>query len=380
MDGKSYDTAFVEYMWVGQDKRVMRYLSPDYSDDPWCSKTGGELYRSVYKFYGSNIESCLISGPLYFDLDGDLRTRRVYKELKRSVRAVINWFKQWGLTEQEIEIYFSGSKGFHVIIPEKVLDIKPSADLNRINKAIAMFLKTEIGVEHLDTGIYDRRRVLRLPGSVNFKTGLYKMPLPFDVFDAISLKTLKEAAAVRPLKSSITRMVYAVNKKAAERFLDCTHWARNLQAYKAKAINLSDVDNCEAVTINLSGKAESGCLTMNLSDKDKKIKEFLPCIKKALCSNCEEGKRNSTAFLIASSLIQRKMGIEEIKRLIFAWNERLSSLLDEAEIEKVVSNALLNTQKGKNYYGCGVFRDNGLCIGSCNILTRKLSGKGNNSE
>ena len=104
MDGKSYDTAFVEYMWVGQDKRVMRYLSPDYSDDPWCSKTGGELYRSVYKFYGSNIESCLISGPLYFDLDGDLRTRRVYKELKRSVRAVINWFKQWGLTEQEIEI------------------------------------------------------------------------------------------------------------------------------------------------------------------------------------------------------------------------------------------------------------------------------------
>ena len=201
MDGKSYDTAFVEYMWVGQDKRVMRYLSPDYSDDPWCSKTGGELYRSVYKFYGSNIESCLISGPLYFDLDGDLRTRRVYKELKRSVRAVINWFKQWGLTEQEIEIYFSGSKGFHVIIPEKVLDIKPSADLNRINKAIAMFLKTEIGVEHLDTGIYDRRRVLRLPGSVNFKTGLYKMPLPFDVFDAISLKTLKEAAAVRHIDS-----------------------------------------------------------------------------------------------------------------------------------------------------------------------------------
>ena len=74
------------------------------------------------------------------------------------------------------------------------------------------------------------------------------------------------------------------------------------------------------------------------------------------------------------------MGIEEIKRLIFAWNERLSSPLDEAEVEKVVGNALLNTQKGKNYYGCGVFRDNGLCIGSCNILTRKLSGKGNNSE
>ena len=132
MDGMSYDKTFVEYMRVGQDKRVMRYLSPDYSDDPWCSESNSELYRSVYKFYGSSLESCPISGPLFFDLDGDLRTRRNYKELKRSVRAVINWFKQWELTEQEIEIYFSGSKGFHVVIPEKVLDIKPSVDLNKI--------------------------------------------------------------------------------------------------------------------------------------------------------------------------------------------------------------------------------------------------------
>ena len=367
MDGMSYDKTFVEYMRVGQDKRVMRYLSPDYSDDPWCSESNSELYRSVYKFYGSSLESCPISGPLFFDLDGDLRTRRNYKELKRSVRAVINWFKQWELTEQEIEIYFSGSKGFHVVIPEKVLDIKPSVDLNKINKAIAMFLKTEIGIEYIDTGIYDRRRVLRLPGSVNFKTGLYKIPLPFDVFDAVSLKNLRQAASVRPLKSSITRMVYAVNKKAAERFLDCTRWARKLQADKYD-------------TTNLSGKAAADCQTINLSDNEKNTKEFLPCIKNALYGDCEEGRRNSTAFLIASSLIQRKMGREEIKRLIFAWNKRLSRPLDETEIEKVIGNAFSNTQKGKNYYGCGVFRDNGLCIDNCNILTRKMSGKGKNSE
>ena len=230
-----------------------------------------------------------------------------------------------------------------------------------------MFLKTEIGVEHLDTGIYDRRRVLRLPGSVNFKTGLYKIPLPFDVFDAVSLKNLRQAASVRPLKSSITRMVYAVNKKAAERFLDCTRWARKLQADKYD-------------TTNLSGKAAADCQTINLSDNEKNTKEFLPCIKNALYGDCEEGRRNSTAFLIASSLIQRKMGREEIKRLIFAWNKRLSSPLDEAEVEKVICNAFSNTQKGKNYYGCGVFRDNGLCIDNCNILARKMSRKGKNSE
>lgn len=380
MDGMSYEKVFVEYMRVGQDKRVMRYLSQDYSDDPWCSETTSELYRSVYKFYGSSIESCPISGPLFFDLDGDLRTRREYKALKRSVRAVINWFKEWGLTEQEMEIYFSGSKGFHVIIPEKVLDIKPSTDLNRINKAIGMFLKNEIGIGYIDTGIYDRRRVLRLPGSVNLKTGLYKIPLPFDVFDSVSLKNLREAASVRPLKSGITRMVYAVNKKAAERFLDCIRWARNLQDNKSDTRNLSVVADGSILTMNLSDEAANGCQTMNLSDKEKNIKEFLPCIKKALCTGCEEGRRNSTAFLIASSLIQRKMDIEEIRRLIFGWNKRLSSPLDEAEVEKVIGNAFLNTQKGKNFYGCGVFRDNGLCIDNCNILTRKMSGKGKDSE
>ena len=367
MDIKPLDPVFVEYMKVESGGRLKRYLSRDFSDDTWCGESGIELYRSVYKFYGLDLDSCPVCGPIFFDLDGDLRTRRNYKELKRSVRAVINWFKQWELTEQEIEIYFSGSKGFHVVIPEKVLDIKPSVDLNKINKAIAMFLKTEIGIEYIDTGIYDRRRVLRLPGSVNFKTGLYKIPLPFDVFDAVSLKNLRQAASVRPLKSSITRMVYAVNKKAAERFLDCTRWARKLQADKYD-------------TTNLSGKAAADCQTINLSDNEKNTKEFLPCIKNALYGDCEEGRRNSTAFLIASSLIQRKMGREEIKRLIFAWNKRLSRPLDETEIEKVIGNAFSNTQKGKNYYGCGVFRDNGLCIDNCNILTRKMSGKGKNSE
>ena len=368
MDIKPLDAVFVEYMKVESGGRLKRYLSRDFSDDTWCSESGIELYRSVYKFYGLNLDSCPICGPLFFDLDGDLRTRKVFKALKQSVRAVVNWFKEWGLHEQEIEIYFSGSKGFHVIIPEQVLDIKPSGDLNRINKTIAVFLKNELGIGYLDTGIYDRRRVLRLPGSVNFKTGLYKLPLPFEVFDGISLKVLKEAAVMQPLKSSVTRRIYAVNQKAAEKFIDCARWARNLQAEKESSKGFD--------TMNLSVNAEKA-LTMNLSGREDEVRRFLPCIEKALGSDCIEGRRNKTAFLIASSLIQRKMESGKIKELIFRWNRNLSEPMDDKEAENVVIKALLNSEKGKNYYGCGIFQDEGLCVGNCNFRTMNLSGKGN---
>ena len=367
MDIKPLDAVFVEYMKVGSGGRLKRYLSRDFSDDTWCGESGIELYRSVYKFYGLDLDSCPVCGPMFFDLDGDLRTRKVFKALKQSVRALINWFKAWGLCEQEIEIYFSGSKGFHVIVPEKVLDIKPSEDLNRINKTLAVFLKNELGIGYIDTGIYDRRRVLRLPGSVNFKTGLYKLPLPFDEFDGISLKNLKEVAAVQPLKNGVTRRIYAVNKKAAEKFVDCTRWARSLQAEKDSSKSLD--------TMNLSGNSQDDS-TMNLSVKEEKARRFLPCVEKALSSDCMEGRRNKTAFLIASSLIQRKIERVKIKELILRWNRNLSEPMDDNEAENVIIKAFLNSEKGKNHYGCGVFQGEGLCVGNCNFRTMNLSGKG----
>ena len=357
--------AFVEFMRVEKNNRLMRYFSHNLEEDAWCSEKGCELYGSVYTFYGSDINSCLISGPLFFDLDCELKTRAVYKELKRSVRTLVNWFKEWGLEEREIEIYFSGSKGFHVIIPEKVLGIVPSEDLSSVNRALALYLKSELGISFLDTGVYDRRRVLRLPGSVNFKTGLYKIPLSYEAFNKVSLKELKEAAAAQPVKENYTRSSYGVNKKAAEKFLACAKWARHPEAEKESSERKKTAQNF---------------LNRNQSELREPIHIILPCIKAVLQSDCMEGKRNRTAFLVASSLIQAKMPKDSVKELILEWNRRLSNPMHETEAENVVDKAFLNDRKGKNHYGCGVFKSEGLCTGNCNFLIRNLSGKGKNSE
>ena len=128
-------------------------------------------------------------------------------------------------------------------------------------------------------------------------------------------------------------------------------------------------------TMNLSGNSLDDS-TMNLSVKEEKARRFLPCVEKALSSDCMEGRRNKTAFLIASSLIQRKMERVKIKELILRWNRNLSEPMGDNEAENVIIKAFLNNEKGKNHYGCGVFQAEGLCVGNCSFRTMNLSGKG----
>ena len=354
MERKLLEEPLVEYMRIYKDMRVERFFSSNLGVCSVKGVTGYELYRSIYRFYGADITRCLISGPLYFDIDGDLRTRKVYKELKRCVRRILDWFNEWGLEKREMEIYFSGSKGFHVVIPEKVLGISPCENLNVVNRKIALFLKNNLGIDYLDTGIYDRRRVLRLSGSINFRSGLYKIPLSFEAFDKISLKELREKASEPPLANECYQMSYGLNPKAADAFRRCCAWAEELEEEK-----------------------KEGAKDRNMSLENKSA-AFLPCVRAALEGGSEKGRRNTTAFLIASSLIQRKMGREEIKKLILDWDSRLKEPMGADEAEKVVANAFLNAAKGKNGYGCGVFRSQGLCVKDCNFKALNVTGEEKN--
>lgn len=75
------------------------------------------------------------------------------------------------------QVYFSGSKGFHVIIPAQVLGARPAADLNHVQYRKLAALMTEMTGVVLDPAIYSRARLLRVPLTLHGKTGLYKVPL-----------------------------------------------------------------------------------------------------------------------------------------------------------------------------------------------------------
>ncbi|MBI4398677.1 MAG: primase C-terminal domain-containing protein [Candidatus Omnitrophica bacterium] len=101
-------------------------------------------------------------------------------------------------------IYFSGAKGFHFTLDTRLLGrVAPSHHLHLV---FAHFRKELIfstpGLERevFDLSIKDKMRLLRLPNTINQKTGLYKIPLtPEELFSLTRDDILAKAKNPHPL-------------------------------------------------------------------------------------------------------------------------------------------------------------------------------------
>ena len=117
--------------------------------------------------------------PLYFDIDcdGDLDKALLW------ARTLVEFFvEQLGLPEQLVRVWFSGSKGAHILVDAAALGIEPSSMLTADMKAVAMELVRHLtaqGVPDMtvDRTVYSLPRMLRLPDQVNPKSGLFKVEL-----------------------------------------------------------------------------------------------------------------------------------------------------------------------------------------------------------
>jgi len=114
---------------------------------------------------------------------------------------VINFVK-W-LDVDDVAVFFSGSKGFHVGVPHEYFGLEPSADLPKImksfiNKITPMF-KT------IDTSVFDASRKFRAPGSKHPKTGLFKTRISIEDLD-LSIEKIIELSSSKPNKIVLSRV------------------------------------------------------------------------------------------------------------------------------------------------------------------------------
>jgi len=91
-----------------------------------------------------------------------------------------------------IPVSFSGAKGFHIMIPSKLFDIKPADNLDKVYKSIVLELLPE-GIT-VDTTIYDKNRLFRINNTINSKSGLYKIPLSINEIFNLTIEEIKELA------------------------------------------------------------------------------------------------------------------------------------------------------------------------------------------
>lgn len=296
-----------------------------------------DKYSTIYTYDNKNQDMANIIAPFYIDLDID-NLKDKFETLKKDIllltRRLVTLFD---LTEDNIQYFFSGSKGFHIIIPHEIFGFTPSKDLNDKYKMLAVDLKSYTITKSIDTRIYDSKRLFREPNSINSKTGLYKVQISLQQLKTITYEDLI-AYASEPKK--ICEPIKNYNPKSELAF-------NNI---------IKEIKDRQKRTINYK-------VARQMLEK----KEILPCVKYVLQNGAVKGGRNNTAMALASSLFQRNNNKDEIEEIMLTWNNtKLDEPLPERELKTTIQSAFNNVRDGKRY-GCGAFIDMGICIKGCPI-------------
>lgn len=183
---------------TGKESAWIRMPATDVTK--WAQETAGNFncFATVQRFAAEKrTKGEPFTAPLYFDLDNKEDPSISQADGIKLVEFFVN---ELGVELTDIWIYFSGSKGFHILINSHALGIQPATDLHRIYKHIAGYLVHRLDLISLDLVVYTSSRMLRMPNSMHQSTDLYKIELSLEEMKTLTLGQIRELAkSPRPL-------------------------------------------------------------------------------------------------------------------------------------------------------------------------------------
>ena len=308
-----------------------------------------DVYRSIFTYDSKDLEKAKILGPFCIDFDTkDLNENTLEIMKKQITHAIFYLLYKLSVPITYQKIYFSGNKGFHLVIEPEVFGLEYEDDnITRKYKTLATLIdysyKSKFNDESfIDQKIYDKRRVFRLNDSINSKSGLYKIPISYNELKDLTIESLLELA-----------------KEPREiEHEEITPIALTIAKWKDMFDDLS-----EEKLKKLKGIKEQ-------STKKKKFNgpiKMLPCVKAILEDGTNEGQRNNTSVALASCLFQMNKSVEEIRDIMINWNNKNNPPLDEYEIISTIISAS-NMYKINRRYGCQTIKSLGLCTTKCKLF------------
>lgn len=125
----------------------------------------------------------VVTNKIWFDFDQADDPSFSQIDTKEAIRRL----EKYGINKNNIEIYFSGNKGFHLVVTLNRY-INPDQVYNICVKKFGKDLKS------LDSAVYDPSRIFRIPGTKHQKSGLYKIPLTYDQLHQLTINQIKNLA------------------------------------------------------------------------------------------------------------------------------------------------------------------------------------------
>lgn len=153
----------------------------------------GEDFRRHLEMTGSTKG---YTGPcwspwLWFDIDRKADIEAATKDARRLAAFLADRYR---LDGDELLIFYSGSKGYHVGLPTSLWQPEPSAVFNKLVRRLAEHVAELLGID-IDAGVYDKVRAFRAPNSRHPKTGRHKRRLAFDELLRMKTAAILDSAA-----------------------------------------------------------------------------------------------------------------------------------------------------------------------------------------
>lgn len=221
---------------------------------------------------------------LYLDID----TQSIL-ESQMSARRLVKWLNGIGI--YHYRIYFSGSKGFHIVINlEDVYGEHRYINSDIIKELVNVYISSLSGVK-LDPSIYSNRSIIRLPNTVNIKTRLFKIEIT-------EKELMKDIGDIEILALGRRDEVYVAPSRVSDYslFKNMLVLASDLVQHKA--------DNRENFVNDIDGDPIS---------EIPFIEEFI--------DNCElkPGTRHDVSLTLASYFRARGLDMSEAEQLLVSF-------------------------------------------------------------
>jgi hypothetical protein len=176
-------------------------------------------------------------GPfIWWDIDREGNLEAAREDARRLVAVLMD---RLHLEGDDLLVFFSGSKGFHVGLPTAVWNPEPSPLFNRVARRFAERLAEEAGAV-VDSGVYDKVRAFRAPNSRHPKTGLYKRRLSYKELMHLKLDRMLELAQ-HPEPFDLPAPTFR-SEQAATYWREAEEWVRQ-QAEEQARRRVIAVDN-----------------------------------------------------------------------------------------------------------------------------------------
>ena len=356
MDYRGWIAEFGGRMPEGYFCRNQYFVHDDsYLNNKWhfireCKNT--DVYECAYKYEDTHYNTCRILGEPYLDFDID-DIENNYGKLVRAVKYTVNYVENTlGIPADNLRLYFSGHKGFHLIIPGEAIGVEPSATLNAAFRYFAMgmaYLHAGRNIQNaakdiLDLGIYDRKRLFRIVNSINSKSGFRKVQI-----------------SINQLYDYDYEDMVAWAQKAHTFLPRKTGFSMKAQRGYRSIIELGK--DYEALRDGRNRKKSARKIVL----KEGQVLELLPCTKNLLETGALKGFRNHALFALASSLAQSGYKPDDIYQMAEEWNDRNEEPLSSREIQTTVNSAINSYESGMTV-GCGKYKDLGYCQENCKLL------------